>query len=148
MSIYNCSCDLCLNLYIIIICCYRNLVSTVATAIHGSLSRYQSTLRYLVPWLRCHFLPAGCTHVGGEVAWCGACRQTTARPRCVGCTQCKGTWPVAVVLTQNFCPMPRAQEQAGRVRSMELEILLASTQGLSILRTPPETCQSICGRTS
>ena len=36
-----------------------------------------------------------------------------------------------------------AHEQAGRVRSMELEIRLASTQGLSILRTPPKTCQSI-----
>ena len=33
-----------------------------------------------------------------------------------------------------------AHEQVGRVRSMELEIRLASTQGLSIMRTPPETC--------
>ena len=42
-----------------------------------------------------------------------------------------------------FCPMPRAHEQARRVRSMELEIRLASAQGWSILRTPPEMCQSI-----
>ena len=33
-----------------------------------------------------------------------------------------------------------AHEQAGRVCSMELEIYLASTQGISILCTPPEMC--------
>ena len=38
-----------------------------------------------------------------------------------------------------FHPVPRAHEQARRVRSMELEIRLASAQGWSILRTPPET---------
>ena len=42
-----------------------------------------------------------------------------------------------------FHPVLRAHEQAGRVRSMELEIRLASTQGWSILCTPLETCQSI-----
>ena len=42
-----------------------------------------------------------------------------------------------------FCPVPRTHEQARRVRSMELEILLASLQGWSILHVPPETCQSI-----
>ena len=42
-----------------------------------------------------------------------------------------------------FRPMPRTHEQAGRVRSMELEIRPASAQGWSILRTPLETCQSI-----
>ena len=39
-----------------------------------------------------------------------------------------------------FCPVPRAHEQAKRVRSMELEIRLALAQGWSILRTPPEMC--------
>ena len=34
-----------------------------------------------------------------------------------------------------FRPVPRTHEQAGRVRSMELEIYLASAQGWSILRT-------------
>ena len=38
-----------------------------------------------------------------------------------------------------FCPVPRAHEQAGRVRSMELEIRLASGQGWSILHTPSES---------
>ena len=42
-----------------------------------------------------------------------------------------------------FRPVPRTHEQARRVRSMELEIRLASAQGWSILRTPPKTCQSI-----
>ena len=42
-----------------------------------------------------------------------------------------------------FRPVPRAHEQAGRVRSMELEIRIASAQGWSILRAPPKTCQSI-----
>ena len=42
-----------------------------------------------------------------------------------------------------FRPVSRTHEQAGRVHSMELEIRLASTQGLLILRTPPKTCQSI-----
>ena len=42
-----------------------------------------------------------------------------------------------------FRPVLRAHEQAERVRSMELEIRLASEQGWSILRTPPKTCQSI-----
>ena len=37
-----------------------------------------------------------------------------------------------------FRPVLRAHEQAGRVRLMELEIHLASAQGWSILRTPPE----------
>ena len=41
------------------------------------------------------FLPVGCTHVGGEAAWCGARRQTTARLRRVGCTQRKGTPPAS-----------------------------------------------------
>ena len=42
-----------------------------------------------------------------------------------------------------FRPVPRTHEQVGRVRSMGLEIHLASTQGWSILRDPPKTCQSI-----
>ena len=42
-----------------------------------------------------------------------------------------------------FHPMSRAHEQARRVRSMELELRLALAQRWSILRTPPEMCQSI-----
>ena len=42
-----------------------------------------------------------------------------------------------------FHPVPRTHEQAGRVRSMELEIHLASVQEWLILRTPPKMFQSI-----
>ena len=50
---------------------------------------------------------------------------------------------IVTSVDMKFRPMPRAHEQAGRVRSMELEIRLASAQGWSILCTPPKTCQSI-----
>jgi len=46
------------------------------------------------------------------------------------------------VSTQNFVPCRGHTQQAGRVRSME-QIRLALAQGWSILRDPPETCQSI-----
>ena len=42
-----------------------------------------------------------------------------------------------------FSPLCRGyMQQAGRVRTME-QIRLASVQGWSILRNPPEMCQSI-----